>query len=169
MAFGKRRLDGRLADCQPVQCAIELILVDHPESELLAEAGGRGVRRQSPGGGKLGTGIEDAADHEGQDEVAAAVAVWAEQPIEADPARRAEGSVNMAMRQRADDGNGILVLGNDGAAFEQRLEAGDPLMRRPTDIADPGTTAGKRFALTGRAMFADWLEKPSLMNRPKSA
>src|SRR5207237_1872215 len=53
----------------------------------------------------------------------------AEQPIEADLARCAEGSVNMTMRQRADDGNGILVLGNDGAAFEQCLEAGDPLVR----------------------------------------
>src|SRR5439155_1618494 len=113
----------------PVQCAIELVLVDHPESELLAEAGGRRVRRQRPGGGKLGPGIEDAADHQGQNEVAAAVAVWAEQPIEADLARRAEGRVDMTMRQRADDGNGILVLGNDGAAFEQCLEAGDPLLR----------------------------------------
>src|SRR5207237_4390967 len=56
MAFGKRRLDRRLADRQPVQCAIELVLVDHPESELLAEAGGRRVRRQRPGGGKLGPG-----------------------------------------------------------------------------------------------------------------
>jgi hypothetical protein len=34
------------------------------------------------------------------------------------------------MRQRADDGDGILVLGNDGAAFEQCLEAGDPLVRQ---------------------------------------
>jgi hypothetical protein len=75
----------------------------------------------------LGPGIEDAADHQGQDEVAAAVAVRAEQPIEADLARGAEGRVDMTMRQRADDGNGIPVLGNDGAAFEQGLEPGDPL------------------------------------------
>src|SRR6266403_369661 len=129
MAFGEGRLDCRLADRQPVECAIELVLVDHPETELLAKAGGRRVRRQRPGGGKLGTGSEDAVDHQGQDEVAAAVAVWAEQPIEADLARRAERRVDMTMRQRADDGDGILVLGNDGAAFEQRLEAGDPLVR----------------------------------------
>jgi len=32
-----------------------------------------------------------------------------EQPIEADLARRAEGSVDMTVRQRADDGDGILV------------------------------------------------------------
>jgi hypothetical protein len=35
----------------------------------------------------------------------------------------------MTMRQRADDGDGIPVLGNDGAAFEQCLEPGDPLRR----------------------------------------
>src|ERR1700730_5505279 len=129
MAFGEGRLDRRLAARQPVECAIELVLVDYPQTELLAEAGGRGVRRQRAGGGKFGTGIENAAAHEGQDEVAAAVAVWAELPIEADLARCAEDRVNMTMRQRADDGNGILVLGNNGAAFEQCLEAGDPLAR----------------------------------------
>ncbi len=87
-------------------------------------------------GGKLGTRIEDATNDEGQDEVAAAVAVWAEQPIEGDLARRAERSVNMTMRQRADDGNGIPVPGNDGAAFEQRLEAGDPLVRPVGEVQE---------------------------------
>src|ERR1700732_1009423 len=89
MAFGEGRLDWRLAGRQPVECAVELVLVDHPESELFPKAGSRGVRRQRPGGGKLGPGIEDAADHQGQDEVAAAVAVRAEQPIEAELARAA--------------------------------------------------------------------------------
>ena len=129
MAFGEGRLDRRLADRQPVECAIELVLVDHPESELLAEAGGRRVRRQRAGGGKLGAGIEDTVDHQGQDEVAAAVALWAEQSIEADLTRRAERRVDMTMRQRADDGDGILVMGDDSAAFEKCLEAGDPLVR----------------------------------------
>src|SRR6202022_2353655 len=136
MAFGEGRLDCRLADRQPVECAIEFVLVDHPETELLAKAGGRRIRRARPGGGKLGPGIEDAADHQGQDEVAAAVAVRAEQPIEADLARCAEGRVDMTMRQRADDGNGILVLGNNGAAFEQCLEAGDPLVRPVGEIQE---------------------------------
>src|SRR6202023_3342148 len=36
MAFGKGRLDRRLADRQPVEGAIELVLVDHPETKLLA-------------------------------------------------------------------------------------------------------------------------------------
>ena len=98
--------------------------------------------------GKLGTGIEDAVDHQGQDEVAAAVAVRAEQPIEADLARGAEGRVDMTMRQRADDGNGIPVLGNDGAAFEQCLEPGDPLVRPVGEVQqrallDPGLRRGR--------------------------
>jgi hypothetical protein len=42
----------------------------------------------------------------------------------------------MTMRQRADDGNGILVLGNDGAAFEQGLEAGDPLVRPVGEVQE---------------------------------
>src|ERR1700738_1258086 len=136
MAFGEGRLDCRLAAPQPVECAIEFVLVDHPETELLAKAGGRGIRRQRPGGGKLGPGIEDAADYQGQDEVAAAVAVRAEQPIEADLARGGEGRVDMTMRQRADDGKGILVLGNNGAAFEQCLEAGDPLVRPVGEVQE---------------------------------
>jgi hypothetical protein len=53
IAFGEGRLDRRLADRQPVEGAVELVLVDHPETELFAEAGGRSVGRQRAGGGKL--------------------------------------------------------------------------------------------------------------------
>ena len=54
----------------------------------------------------------------------------------------------MTMRQRADDGDGILVLGNDGAAFEQCLEAGDPLVRPVGEVQqgallDPGLRRGR--------------------------
>ena len=43
MAFGEGRLDRRLADRQPVEGAVELVLVDHSETELFAKAGGRSV------------------------------------------------------------------------------------------------------------------------------
>jgi hypothetical protein len=99
------------------------------------------------GGGQLGTGIDDAADHQGQDEVAAAVAVRAEQPVEADLARCAEGRVDMTMRQRADDGNGIPVLGNDGAAFEQCLEPGDPLVRPVGEVQQGALLDLSRLAI----------------------
>jgi hypothetical protein len=42
----------------------------------------------------------------------------------------------MTMRQGADDGNGILVLGNNGAAFEQCLEADDPLVRPVGEVQE---------------------------------
>jgi hypothetical protein len=42
----------------------------------------------------------------------------------------------MTMRQRADDGNGIVVFGNDDAALEQRLEAGDPLIRPAGEVQE---------------------------------
>jgi hypothetical protein len=56
-------------------------------SPRLEDRGGR----QRPGGGEFGDGVEDAADQQGEDEVAAAVAVRAEDSVMADLARRAEG------------------------------------------------------------------------------
>ena len=68
-------------------------------------------RRQRAGGGQLGAGLDDAADDECQDEIAAAVAARAEQPVEADLARGAQRRRDMTVRQRADDGDGVLVPG----------------------------------------------------------
>src|ERR1700732_2538028 len=42
-------------------------------------------------------------------------------------ARRRHPQINFSTGIPAGDGYGILVLGNNGAAFEQCLEAGDPL------------------------------------------
>src|SRR5262247_3236314 len=42
------------------------------------------------------------------------------------------------MRQRADDGDRLLVTGDDGATFEQHLEAGDAV-RRPVGKVEQGT------------------------------
>ena len=76
MALGEHGLDRRLADREPVERRVELLFVDDPEAELVPQAGGGGLGRQRAGRGKLGGRIEDAADGERQDEVAAAVAVW---------------------------------------------------------------------------------------------
>src|SRR5262245_26113970 len=42
------------------------------------------------------------------------------------------------MRQRADDGDRLLVTRDDGATFEQHLEAGDAV-RRPVGKVEQGT------------------------------
>ena len=128
MALGQRRLDGGLALQQPVERGVELVLIDLAETEPVRQAGGGRGGGERARGGELGGGIEDAADEQGQDEVAAAVAVGAEDPVEADLARGAEGGGDMAMRQRADDGEGFALRGDDGAAFEHAAQALD--MRR---------------------------------------
>src|SRR5215831_18637689 len=141
VVFGKRRLDRRLADGKPVEGDVELVLIDRAEAELLAETRAGRVRRQRAGGGKLGAGIEQTADDEGQDKIATAVAVRAEQTVETDLARRSEGGSDVPMRQRADDGDRLLVTGDDGATFEQHLEAGDAV-RRPVGKVEQGTLFG---------------------------
>jgi hypothetical protein len=105
------------------------------------------VSGDSARGGELGAGIEDAGDHQGQDEIAAAIAVRTEQPIEADLARRAQRGVDMTVRQRADKGDGIPFLGNDSAAFQQRPEPGDPLAWPVGEVQE-----GALFDLAGLAV-----------------
>jgi hypothetical protein len=39
VVFGERRLDRRLADGEPVEGGVELVLIDRTEAELLTEAG----------------------------------------------------------------------------------------------------------------------------------
>ena len=63
-------------------------------------------------------------DH-GQDEVAAAVAVGAEDAVEADLARRAEGGGDVAVRQQRVTVKASCSAANDGAAFEHAAQAFD--------------------------------------------
>src|ERR1700684_1007099 len=99
MESRKLGLDGGLACQQPVERCIEFVVINGAKTECFAQAGGRGSRRQRPGGGQLGDGIKDAANQQGEDEVAAAVAIWTEDAVQADLARRAQRSGDMAMRQ----------------------------------------------------------------------
>ena len=172
MAFGKHRLDRWLAHQKPVECAVEFVLIDHPETQLFAKGRGRCLGRKRAGGGELGAGTEDAIDDEGEDEVAAAVArglshsgIGANQLVKADLARGAEHGGDMTVRQRPPDGYGVLVRGNDSAALEQHLEAGDPL-GRPVRQVQQGAfldPAGLTIALAqqdggGRAAIGNRLD-----------
>src|SRR4051794_21912835 len=114
MAFGQGGLDGGLTLAQPVERGVEFVVSDRAETEGCAEAGGRRVGRQCPGGGELGDRIEDAPDQQGEDEVTAAVAVGSEETVEADLAGGAERGGDVAVRQAAGEGEGILPGGDDG-------------------------------------------------------
>jgi hypothetical protein len=125
MTLRQYRFDSLLSHQQPVERGIEFVVIDVAETERFAEAGGCGGGREGAGGGELGDRIEDTADQHRQHEVAAAIAVGAEDAVEADLARGAKGSGDVAVRQAAGDGEGIVVGGNDGAAFEHATQTFD--------------------------------------------
>ncbi len=128
MALGQRGLDRGLALQQPVQRGVEFVLIDLTEAEQFAEARCGGGGRQRTGGGELGCGIEDAADQQGEDQVAAAIVIRAEDAVETDVARGAERSGDVAVRQAADDGEGLTLGGDDRAALQhtaQTLDVGN--------------------------------------------
>ena len=77
MAPGQAGFDGGLARQQPVECGVEFVVIDGAKAERFAEAGSRRGRRQRPGDG-LGHGVEDAANQQRKDEVAAAIAIGTE-------------------------------------------------------------------------------------------
>ena len=125
MLPGQRRLDGGLALQQPVECGVKFVFIDIAETQHGSQARcGRGGG-EGAGGGELRAGIENAPDDHGQHEVAAAVAVRAEDAVEADLVRRAEGGADVAMRQRTGDGEGLAFRRDDGAAFEHAAQALD--------------------------------------------
>jgi hypothetical protein len=122
MLPGQRRLDSGLALQQPVERGVKFVLIDFAETEHGSQARrGRGGG-EGAGGGELRGGIQDAPDDHRQQEVAAAVAIRAEDTIEADLVRCPEGCGDMAMRQRTSDGEGLTVRGDDGAAPRLRRD-----------------------------------------------
>src|SRR6202034_1751211 len=125
MLSGQRCLNGGLALQPPVERCGKLVLIDVAETEYRSQARRGGGGGEGAGGGELRRGIKEAADDHRQDEVAAPVAVRAEDAVEADLTCRAKGSGDMAMRQRAGDGEGLAVRGDDGAAFEDAAQAFD--------------------------------------------
>src|SRR5580692_2497293 len=84
MAFGQRGLDGMLTLEQPVQRAVEFVLIDLAEAEHFTEARCGSGGGQCTSGGELGRWIEDPTDQQGKDEIAAAIAVKAEDTVKPD-------------------------------------------------------------------------------------
>ena len=125
MAFGQRGLDGGLTLQQPVQRGVEFVLIDLAEAEHFAEARCGGGGGQRTGGGELGCRIEDPTDQQGEDEIAAAIAVGAEDTVEPDLVSGAECGGDVAVRQAAGDGEGVMLGGDDGAALEHAAQAFD--------------------------------------------
>ena len=100
-------------------------LIDLAEIKPRAKAGGGGCRGKCASGGQLGCGFEDPADQECKNEIAAAIAVGAKDPIKPDPAGGAESGGDVAVRQGADDGEGFAPGRDDSAASEHAAQTFD--------------------------------------------
>jgi hypothetical protein len=110
---------------QPVQRGVEFVLVDFAEVEHLAEArGGRGGRQRTSGG-EFGCGLEDPADEQRKQEVAAAIAVGAKDTVKTNPTGSAESGGDVTVRKAAGDGESVALGGDDDAAFEHTAQALD--------------------------------------------
>ncbi|PPQ34108.1 hypothetical protein CCS01_12485 [Rhodopila globiformis] len=140
VAPGQCGLDRGLALQQPVERGIKFGITDRAEAKRFAEAGGRRGGRQRPGRGELGDGIEDAADQHSQNEIAAAVAVGAEDALEANFTCRTQRSGDMAVRQAAGDGEGVVLGGDDGATLEHAAQALDMGGRPAGEVAQRAFT-----------------------------
>jgi len=125
MAFGQRGLDGGLALQQPVQRGIELVLIDLAEAEHFTKARCGGVRGQRTGGGELGRWIEDPADQQGKDEIAAAIAVKAEDTVKPNLMSGAECGGDVAVRQAPGDSKRVMFGGDDGTPLQYAAQAFD--------------------------------------------
>ncbi|MGH7071960.1 MAG: hypothetical protein ACREFO_18395 [Acetobacteraceae bacterium] len=80
---------------------------------------------ETSGRRQLRTRFEDPRHDQSEDEIAAAAALRAEEPVEADLARAAEGGSDVAVRQGAGDGEGVALGGNDAAAPQHTAQAFD--------------------------------------------
>ena len=81
--------------------------------------------RQRTGGGKLGCGVDDTPDQKGEDQVATAIVPRAKDTVEADVAHDAQRSGDVAVRQAAHDGEGIMLGGNHSATFQHTAQTLD--------------------------------------------
>ena len=91
--------------------------------------------------------VDDTPDQKGKDQVATAIVPRAKDTIEADAARDAERSGDVAVRQAADDGEGITLGGNHGATFKDAAQAFDVSCGPVGQIAQCALTHLAAFAV----------------------
>ena len=107
MTFRQRGFDRRLPRPEPVQRCLEVVFADAVQPQSLAQAGVASGRVERPRGGQLGGGFEDAGGDHRQHQIALAAALAIEQPRQPQAFDGAEDGGDVAMGQRAGDGEGL--------------------------------------------------------------
>ena len=95
VARGQLFLDPLLSFPQPVHCRIQFIFRGLTHPQFLGQRGAVPL----PGGGQLGTGIEQAFDDHGQHQITLAAALGGNHGIQAELAQGQEESFDMAVGQ----------------------------------------------------------------------
>ena len=124
-------LDALLAGQQPVERSVEIVFVGVFDPELL----GQGGMLPQPGGGQFRTGVQQALDDHGHDEVALARGFGPQQAIEAELAQGAQDSFNVAVGAGALDAES-LGGGDKGFAGERAADDIDEGIGQVGEIAE---------------------------------
>jgi hypothetical protein len=136
-----------LAGFEPVQRVVQLVLADPAEPEHGAERVAGGGLVQAACRGQLGGRLNQPGHDQRQGQLALPLRPARQQPVEADPAQRAEGG-GMAVRQGADDLH-RATRRRQRLAPQHRLERRD-LGRRP--VGQVGKRAGLDLAVLAVAL-----------------
>ena len=97
VASGQRFLDPGLPLPEPVQHVEHLVAGDGTEVEQDPEAAVGGIGGESPGGGQLGAGVDEAGDEGGQGQVALAAGGAVKDAGKAELGGQAEQDCNVAV------------------------------------------------------------------------
>ena len=103
MAAGQGLLDAGLGGLQPVHRLVEFVGIDFAQPQQRPQRVGGGGVAELARGGKLGGGLDDAGDDQGENELGPALRPSGQDLVKAYPAQRAERGGHMPARERALD------------------------------------------------------------------
>ncbi len=133
MAPRQRLLDAPLLSHQPVESFVELLLVDRPELDHLAQRAGRRLVIEPPGRRQLGGRINEPRHGHGDAQRHLSVRLptaLGQEPVEPELAQRAQRRRNMTMRQAAQDAQRLLIRRSHRLVAQYPTQGLD-LHRRP--------------------------------------
>jgi hypothetical protein len=150
MLAGPLRLDAGLAGDEPVHSLVEVVLVGTGEFEEFAQTAGGSVEAHAASSGEFGGRLDDAGDNHGADQIAPAGRSGADDVVQAEGAKRAKDSGDVAVGERASNherGRGGRGGRGEGFALQDAAEGIDPSLRPMGEVGegafdDPGSVTG---------------------------
>ena len=135
MALCQALLDTALAAHQPVHRGVQLVFIDSPQVQHLAESGDGALRGEGAGGGELGAGVDDAGDDQGKDQVAQAAVGASDESMQVELLEGAEDGGDVAVRGAAQAGEGGFGI-DQGLALEGSADRIDDVVWEVRDVAE---------------------------------